>query len=311
MLGRLKPAAQVGGRPPGAVEISPEGVLAAAVHGGQAGPAYAFAALPEGAVVPGIAEANLHAPQVVGEAIRRALDEVSPRKRSVTVLLPDSSVRVFVLDFDAFPAKAAEAAPVLRFRLRKMVPFDAEQAGIGYQVLSQTREESRVLAAVTPGPVLTEYEAAVRAAGYEPGAVLPSSLAALEVLDSTEAALTVNLSATVLTTTIAAGNDLLLYRALDLPNDAAQRAADVQRGIAVAVAYFEDKLGQRPSVLHYAGRESRMEFAHWVGDPGLRVVELAERPDDSSLARASVAGVTGALSWRSAPGRRGELAGVR
>jgi len=43
----------------------------------------------------------------------------------------------------------------------------------------ENKHECKVLAAVLPGPVLAEYEAAVRAAGFEPGAVLPSSLAAL------------------------------------------------------------------------------------------------------------------------------------
>jgi type IV pilus assembly protein PilM len=78
------------------------------------------------------------------------------------------------------PRKAAEIYPVLRFRLRKMVPFDVEHAGLSYQVLVENKDECKVLAAVLPGPVLAEYEAVVRAAGYEPGAVLPSGLAALE-----------------------------------------------------------------------------------------------------------------------------------
>lgn len=295
MFGNSKTGAQSGGRPPAAVEISAEGVLAAAMRGSSHEAAYSFVALPEGAVTAGIAEANLRAPEAVAKAIRSALEDVQPRTRSVTLVLPDSSVRVFVLDFDSFPAKAAEAVQVVRFRLRKMVPFDVEQAGIGYQVLTQTKTESRVLAAVIPGAILAEYEAAARAAGYEPGAVLPSSLAALEAIENEEAALTANLSATVLTTTIAAGNDLLLYRTLDLPADAAQRVAEVQRGIAVAAAYFEDRIGSRPSVLHYAGRETRMEFARWIGDGEMRVVDLAERPVGMSSARASVAGVAGAL----------------
>ena len=114
-------------------------------------------------------------------------------------------VRVFVLDFDSLPAKPAEALPVLRFRLRKMVPFDVEHAGLSYQVLSQSKTECKVLAAVLPGAILAEYEAAVRAAGYEPGAVLPSSLAALEAIDSMEAVLAANLSALALTTSITNG----------------------------------------------------------------------------------------------------------
>ncbi len=143
---------------------------------------------------------NLRAPEAVTAAIRSALGEVSPRTRAVTLILPDTLVRVFVLDFDSLPVKPGEAIPVVRFRLRKMVPFDVEHAGVSYQVLAEDKNECKVLAAVMPGPILAEYEAAVRAAGYEPGAVLPSSLAALEAVDTMEAVLTANLSTLALTT---------------------------------------------------------------------------------------------------------------
>ena len=128
-----------------------------------------------------------------------------------------------------------------------------------------------MLAAVLPGQVLQEYEAAVRQAGYEPGAVLPTSLAALAAIDSEEPVLAANLGELALTTCITHGQDLLLYRTLDLPLDADQRLQEVQRGIAVAAAYFEDKLGARPQLLHYAGigaggNSTAEDFARWIGD---------------------------------------------
>ncbi|HEY1160054.1 MAG TPA: hypothetical protein VGE83_05455, partial [Terracidiphilus sp.] len=246
ILGKAKLGIQPGGRPPAAVEIAPEGVLAATLPAPGQAPAYAFQPLPAGALMPGIGEPNLKAPEAVAAAVRSTLGQVSPRTRAVTLVVPDTVVRVFVLDFDSLPGKAAEAYPVLRFRLRKMVPFDVEHAGLSYQILVEKKNECKVLAAVLPGPVLAEYEGAVRAAGYEPGAVLPSSLASLEVIDSMEAVLIANLSPLALTTSITNGQDLLLYRTLDLPEDAALRQDEVQRGIAVAAAYFEDKLGVRP-----------------------------------------------------------------
>ncbi len=301
MANKIKLGSQPGARPPAAVEFTLEGVLAAAVQSPGQEPTYAFAPLPPGALVPNIAEHNLQNAHAVSEAIRTALDEASPRTRAVTLVLPDSVVRVFVLDFDTLPAKAAEAIPVLRFRLRKMVPFDTEQAAVGYQVLSQSKDECKVLAAALPGHILAEYEAATREAGYEPGAVLPSSLAALEAIDSADPALIVNLSASTLTTAIAGGNDLQLYRTLDLPADRHQRIADVQRGIAVALAYFEDKLGSRPRVLHFAGSEDSadlpVDLANLIGDIGLEIVNLAPRPGrGAALARSSAAGVAGALA---------------
>lgn len=288
-----------GGRPPAAVEISSDGVLAATLPGRSQSPVYAFAALPPDALVPGIGEPNLRAPQVVAEAIRTALADVAPRSRAVTLVLPDTAVRVFVLDFDSIPPKSAEALSVLRFRLRKMVPFDVEHAGVSYQVLSETKSECRVLVVVLPRPILDEYEAAVRSAGYEPGAVLPSSLAALAALDASEPILAACLNGLSLTTAIASGQDLLLYRTLDLPADPRQRLQEVQRDIAVAAAYFEDKLAAHPQRLHFAGDGSAQEFARWINEPALPVVELAPPPATgatTAMGNMSLAGITGALA---------------
>jgi len=290
-----------GGRPPAAVELMPEGVLAAALPSKGAAPVYAFAPLTAGSLVPGIDEANLRAPEAVARAVQSALGDVSPRSRHVTLVLPDVAVRVFVLDFDSLPTKPAEAVAVLRFRLRKMVSFDVEKAGVTYQVLSKTATECRALIAVLPGPILEEYEKAIRAAGFEPGAVVPSSLAALATLETAGAALTACFSGVSLTTSITQGDDLLLYRTLELPSDAAQRLAEVQKDIAVAAAYYEDKLATRVRQLYYGGVGGAEEFARWVqlGDAEMKVVELAPRPATgaaTSLGKMNFAGVTGALA---------------
>jgi type IV pilus assembly protein PilM len=288
-----------GARPPAAVEIAPEGVLAAAHPGIGQDSVYAFAPLAAGALTPSIDATNIHAPDAVSAAIRTALGEVSPRTHAVTLVLPDTLVRVFVLDFDSIPSKPAEAVSVVRFRLRKMVPFDVEHAGVSYQVLSQSESECKVLAAIVPGTVLAEYESAVRAAGYEPGAVLSSSLGALEAVDGLEAVMAANLSTHSITTTIANGQDLLLYRTLDLPTDSGQYLHEIQRSIAVAAAYYEDKLGARPRRLHYAGIAPAADFARAVADPELTVVDWVPRPGSgamTTLPQTSYAGVTGALA---------------
>lgn len=305
ILSKAKLISQSGARPPVAVELSPQGVLAAASPGPGQPPVYAFEPLPADALVPGIGEQNLRAPDVVANAIRNALDQVSPRTRAVTLVLPDIVVRVFVLDFDSLPSKADEAIPVIRFRLRKVIPFEVEHAGVSYQILVENKNECKVLAAVLPGPILEEYEAAVREAGYEPGAVLPASLAALGAIDSTEPVLTANLSAHALTTSIIHGQDLLLYRILDLPEEPVLRLQEVQRGIAVAAAYYEDKLGARPSQMYYSGigaggNSTAEDFARWIDEPQLTVVDLAPRPETGAATPLgnllTLAGVNGALA---------------
>jgi type IV pilus assembly protein PilM len=274
-------------------------VLAAVLPGKHQQLVYAFEPLRPGVLMPAIGELNMTSPEAVSLAIRNALASVSPRTRAVTVVIPDTAVRVFVLDFDTLPARASEAIPVLRFRLRKMVPFDVEHAGLSYQILSETKTETRVLVAVLPSNILEEYETVVRAAGYEPGAVMPSALAALATADSSEPMLAACLSKVAITTSITRGDDLLLYRTLDLPDDPEQRLLEVQRSVAVAAAYYEDKVSVLPKELYFAGNGTAAEFEQWFGSSELKIIDLAPRPSTgvaTSLSNMSVAGLAGALA---------------
>ena len=288
-----------GRRPPTAVELAPEGILAASLSSPGASPVLAFAPLPAGALVAGVSEPNLRAPEAVATALRSALDQVSPRSRYVSAVIPDTSARVFVLDFDTLPAKTAEALPVLRFRLRRVVPFDVEQSAVSYQILSQNRDGVKVLATILPSSILAEYESAIRAAGYEPGAVLPSALASLAASDASEPILAANLGTASLTTAITHGNNLLLYRTIELPAEPSEREAEVQRGVAVAAAYFEDRLAAAPTQLHYSGFAPAHDFAKAIQAAHLPVFEIAPLPSTgavTTLGPIGFAGVAGALA---------------
>jgi type IV pilus assembly protein PilM len=131
--------------------------------------------------------------------------------------VPDSAVRVLFVDFDQLPSKMAEALPVVRFRLKKLLPFDADDAMVSYQVMSSEKNAVKLLAVAMPKAVLEEYEAVVLAAGYLPGAVLPSTLAALAGLaEVASPVLVVNAGTAAVTTAIVQGEALLLHRSFDM-----------------------------------------------------------------------------------------------
>ncbi len=192
---------------------------------------------------PGLRAGNILDASAVTGAIRLALDGVSAkggeRSKYVTLVVPDGAVRVLLLDFDVLPGKAAEALAVVRFRLKKLLPFDPEHAVVSYQVMSSGRDSVRVLAVAMPCEVLAEYEALVAAAGYLPGAVLPSTLAALGALDGGEAdsepTLVVNAGPGSVTTAIVQGAVLLLHRTVDLASDTGS-GLDGPRGAVIGLA---------------------------------------------------------------------------
>jgi type IV pilus assembly protein PilM len=210
-----------GSRPRLACEISPDGVVAArAADAATPVEDVARVALAEGAVAPSLKPGNLVDRLAVVTAIGRALESIGARSNSrgadVTLVIPDGAARVLLLDFDALSSKLSEALPIVSFRLKKLLPFDADEAMISFQVMSSARNAVRVLAVAIPRDVLSEYETAVREAGYEPGAVLPSTLAALSSVTGPEPALIANAAQTGITTAIVHDGILLLHRSVDL-----------------------------------------------------------------------------------------------
>jgi type IV pilus assembly protein PilM len=211
-----------GNRPRLACEISPQGVVAARAETALAPlSAVARVALSAGAVSPGLRPGNIVDRVAVIAALRKTLEDVGARAHSrdsdLTLVIPDAAVRVLLLDFDALPNKLSEALPIVRFRLKKMLPFDADDAMVTYQVMSTSRSVVRVLAVAIPPDVLSEYEAVAREAGFEPGTVLPSTLACVAAMDEGEsAALLINANPLGVTTAIVRSGILMLHRSVDL-----------------------------------------------------------------------------------------------
>jgi type IV pilus assembly protein PilM len=240
----------LGTRPRLAVEVRPEGVVAARAEDAAAAlTAVAKASLAEGALAPGLKVGNIVDKAAVVAAVRKALDGVAgtgrERSRDVTLVVPDSAVRVLFLDFDQLPSKAAEALPVVRFRLKKLLPFDVDEAMVSYQVMSNVKGLIKMVAVAMPKDVLDEYEKVVVAAGYLPGAVLPSTLAALAGLDETSATaeLVVNAGPGAVTTAIVQAGVLMLHRSVDMSSDVSGvvQVANAELPVAVPVMSLVDR----------------------------------------------------------------------
>lgn len=300
----MKPAART--RPRLACEIRPEGVIAgraAAQTRGNIETVLAFAPLPAGVLTPGLKVPNFADRGAVVAALESALGATNARDRELTVVTPDAAGRVLLLDFDTLPARRLEAMPVVRFRLRKMVPFDVETAAVSYQVMAQKAGQLSVLVAAMPGDVLAEYESAVREAGFEPGAVLSSTVAVAAGLSSEQAALVVNQTLASVTTAVTKGDEMLLHRTMDLSTEGDAREEEMAQAVITALAWYEDTLGVTPDKLHYAGpggaqaaNQSRwLRFVH----PAPPIEDLALPAGASMMTNVpvgSAAGVAGALA---------------
>ena len=287
-------------RPALACEIAADRVLAGrATDKGRMVEASSARELAPGTVVPDLMESNLRDGSALRQAIEGALSSVGGHSRDVIAILPDTSVRVVLLDFETLPTKPEEAEAVVRFRLKKSLPFDPDEAKISYHSQS-TEKGMRVVAAVVLKKVLEEYESAFRDAGYHPGVVMPSMLAAIGAADAERPTLVVKVDARTISIAILDQEQLLLFRTLENVRGVTITGDQLAEEVYPSVVFFQDTYNLNIERVYVAGiPDSAAAAAALKTQSGAQVEDLITASQIGSttgtVPRWRMAGVVGAL----------------
>ena len=207
--------------------------------------------LAEGVVVPSPVKENIVDPAAFEEAVRKLLPNPSGHPL-VTLILPDNAMRLSVLDFDTLPEKEEERAALVRFRLKKTVPFDVETASVAWFA----QPGNKVMVALAPAGTIAQYEAPFRAAKLRPGVVIPAALAMLELLPSAGSFLVAHLHSGALSVLVISNGIVSLVRSLELTahaDSAVDFLDEVVAGLYATRIYMEDQGDKKPERLYLAG----------------------------------------------------------
>src|SRR6266536_2771792 len=240
-------------RPTLACEIAADRILAGrAADAGRSVEVSSARELAPGTVVPDLMESNLRDRAAVRQAIESALGSVAGRTKDVIAILPDTAVRVVLLDFEALPPK---------------------------------REE---------------YEAAFRDAGYSPGVVMPSMLAALGAADAERPTLVVKVDARTISLAILDQEQLLLFRTLENMRGVTITGDQLAEEVYPSVVFFQDTYNLNIERVYVAGLpESGGAAPALKAQSGAQVEELVTSSQIGSatgtVPRWRMAGVVGAL----------------
>lgn len=288
------------GRPKLACEIAADRVIAArASDSGHVLELCSTDELAPGCVVPDLAEDNLRQRDSVVKALRKSLESVGSRSRDVVAIVPDAAVRVVLLDFETLPSGRDEAESVVRFRLRKSLPFDVDKAKVSYQA-ETVAGTVRVVAAVALNSVVEGYEAAFREAGFSPGVVLPSMLAALGAAPADRPTLVVKVDAHTTSIAILDHGQLLLFRTLENTRGVAISGDQLAEDVYPSVVFFQDTYSTNIEQIFVAGISDVAGAAPALQtQTGAEVRELVKASQlglgGGSIPKWRMAGVVGAL----------------
>jgi Tfp pilus assembly PilM family ATPase len=238
--------------PAAAVEIGAGRVTAivmGAADGQPAITAQASERLPDGVVAPSLTAPNLTDKSAVAAAVKSVLRAVGVSRGRVGLVIPDGAAKVSLVHFDSAPAKAEDLAQLVRWQVRKSVPFPLEQAQVSWTRGATEGAGADYVVTVARQDIVADYEEAAAAAGVQVGLVDLATFNLVNLLlAGGEAAgvpalgdwLVVHVTPDASTMAIVRDGALLLFR--HRPIEGEGSLADLGHQTAM---YYEDRLNGR------------------------------------------------------------------
>ena len=254
--------------PPLALEISVDRIAGVRFHRSGSLDGFAVESLPVGALVPSAIETNLVHPTAIKAAVSSVCSRLGAKEEDATLLLPDPVIRVFVQHFDDFPRSPAEAIPMLRWKLKKSVPFEVDETLLSYMRQSPRADGVDVVTGIARLRIIREYESLVDTLSLLPGVVLSSTLAAITLLDDKRPTLLARVSGTSLTTAIVREGVLAGYRCTELPTHVGEVTPQMLlEEVFPLAAYYQDTWQEGIQAVRVAGLGARLpEFVRPLED---------------------------------------------
>lgn len=266
-------------RPLWACEFTSRHLVAAGVDASRKKPAGMMAAaLPSAVLAGSLSEKNILKDPIVFDALKEALGRAGFKGSEISVVIPDDSSRIAFVNAETLPHGHDEREAFVRWKLKKTVPFDVDAAQIAFRILTPpgsppVRDVKNVdlLVALSPRPVVQEYEALMERLDIHAGCVIPSTLASLNLFRAPkEDVLFVKTAPGCITTTIFQDGLPRFYR----------RVAEMPLYDAVfpTVMYYQDKLdgdGLRAISVCGYDLDLRRELSELETQLGVPVFELA------------------------------------
>jgi hypothetical protein len=264
--------------------------------------AFRIQTAPEHAVGGSIFRPNLGSLDELTRQARELFDASLTKPGKVSLVLPDNLAKVSIVTLPERPATQKQLREMLRFKLRRSVPFRLEDAVISSWALPGSGPELNLLVAVMMRSVVEQYEAAFEAAGARPGLIdlcTPSlfNLARpglVKALGSGSDAALLNCTRNYFTLMIMRADRVVFFRCKTYPGgdeeDTQGRLAVMARELTSSFSYYSEKLGGAGIGIVCVralspGLDEVVPVLERIGVPAVRVIDAAEALDRSSSKR--------------------------
>jgi type IV pilus assembly protein PilM len=157
------------------VEINTSGVAFALLGGSASSPRLervAYAPMPPGTIRISLREPNILVPHSFCDTVRSAHNLLQYGGTRLSITLPDAVGRIMMLDVEGRFKSRAEGLDIIRWKLKKNLPFDIADTHLDYQQLTVRENGDMVMmVALVSLSVIGQYEELLVSAGFTPSRI--------------------------------------------------------------------------------------------------------------------------------------------
>ncbi len=232
--------------------------------------------LPPNVIADGPLGSPLPDPAAFRALLAEWIEQLPHTPKEATLLLPDDWLRLTFTEVTDLPTKAGPRDEILRWKLKRLVPFrieDLRVSAVELAPLPSQEEPIRLLLGFGIERLLAEMEDAFQAAGVRIGFITNLTLATLaglrHILAPGDLAACVRVDHDAYTVSFMRNNEPLLYRfkaISELPSF--DRATTIRRDLRLTRSFIRDHIPGAPlsRVLLVAPAEEQEAWIGWLHD---------------------------------------------
>ena len=204
--------------------------------------AHASEVLPEGALTPSLNAENVRDRAIVQSAVRSVLERIG-RPRRIGLVIPDPVAKVSLVKFEQVPARVQDLEQLIRWQVKKSVPFAIDDAQVSYAAGIRGSEGQEFLVTCARREAVLEYEDLCQDAGAHAGIVDLSTLNVTNMVLASSPGLgaadwlLINIGPEWASTVIIRNGSVILFRSRGIDGDDTLAELAYQ-----STMYFEDRL---------------------------------------------------------------------
>jgi type IV pilus assembly protein PilM len=143
---------------------------------------FAVIPLPQGLIVPSLTKSNIASVPDFVTAMKSAIAKAEVKSMKMSLAIPDASAKSAIHIMDTLPSSENDRQQLLKWKLKKAVPFNVEEAHLSYWEKKASNGKHVVLTVCISREVLNQYEEVFQRMGIQLGYITLSSFAAFEFL---------------------------------------------------------------------------------------------------------------------------------